>query len=462
LKPALNWIKANWFIVACLVVMLISLPVLLVLGSSKTEKLFADRSKLLADNFGELQRIQVNYNIPGIAPNSRELELNAVVSEQLIEAYRTMGQARLAEITQIAEAAEAFNKRSHTVLSTRLFPQPSIAVRDTEPRDFARAIAAAHRRLIDTRNAGAPPSPPDLADELRDYRSRELERLRTSSGEAQLSEEEALRLSRELTDYRIARYRERAGNLAFYAVPEEAFRGIRFTDPEGQLPPLPVTWDWQERYWVNTDILDAVVLANNPTAQAEVGVPGAVVKRVISIEIAPPPFALDSGSDPMGGRGFGGRDEPDFGGRDFGGRDAGGAAGGFGQPSVGPANPGDPNQVVRPDYTRSLTGRFTSPSTQNGVYDIRHVRLQAVVSAARLNQFIEALGKVNFMTVTGLELTQIDRLAHLSQGYWYGAEPVVLATFEIETIWLRSWRTQWMPQQVRRALGVPDTQNNPD
>lgn len=439
--------------------MLISLPVLLVVGKSKTEKLFADRSKLLADNFGELQRIQVNFNIPGIKPNTRELERNEVVSEQLIEAYRAMGQARLAEIAQIADAAETFNKRNHTVLSTRLFPQPSIAVRDTEPRDFARAIAAAHRRLIETRNAGGPPSRDDLADELRDYQARELERLRTSSGEAQLSEEEAQRLTRELTDFRIARYRERAGNISFYAVPEEAFRGIQFADPGGQLPPLPVTWDWQERYWVNTDIFDAIVLANNQASRAEPGVSGAVVKRVVSIEIAPAPFAPASGSsqEPMDGRDFGGRD---FGGRDSGGRDGGG----FGMPGSGggPANPGDPTQVVEPDFTRSLTGRFTSPSVQNGVYDIRHVRLNAIVSTERLNQFFDALGKTNFMTVTGIQLAQIDRLDHLSQGYWYGSEPVVLATIDIETIWLRSWRTQWMPQQVRRALGVPDTQEQPE
>ena len=40
-------------------------------------------------------------------------------------------------------------------------------------------------------------------------------------------------------------------------------------------------------------------------------------------------------------------------------------------------------------------------------------------------------------------------------GYFYGSEPVTEVTLLVETIWLRSWTTPFMPDEVKTSLGIP-------
>jgi hypothetical protein len=110
--------------------------------------------------------------------------------------------------------------------------------------------------------------------------------------------------------------------------------------------------------------------------------------------------------------------------------------------------------MVPLDPTISVTGRAAGQG--NTVYDVRRVRMTVVVSSARLQEFLEAIARTNFMTVIDLDLADVDAWSDLKKGYFYGSEHVVKATIGIETVWLRSWMSHFMPSRMKQALNVPE------
>ena len=66
------------------------------------------------------------------------------------------------------------------------------------------------------------------------------------------------------------------------------------------------------------------------------------------------------------------------------------------------------------------------------------------------------------MTVTDVDLYEVDIWEDLERGYYYGSDHVVRAVLSIETVWLRSWMKDFMPSTVRTALGVPQEQSQED
>jgi hypothetical protein len=116
--------------------------------------------------------------------------------------------------------------------------------------------------------------------------------------------------------------------------------------------------------------------------------------------------------------------------------------------------PDDPAPAAGPV---SFTGREGGQA--DSAYDLRTVEVVAVVSSAELPKFLDAIGKVNFMTVTDLDLSSVDIWNEIQQGYYYGQDHVVRVAMTIETVWLRSWMTPLMPDSVKQTLGVPITQS---
>ena len=170
----------------------------------------------------------------------------------------------------------------------------------------------------------------------------------------------------------------------------------------------------QEKSWIDQDICRAIALAN---AKASAGVPESVVKRITKIAIRP---ALYSTGDQAP------------------------------QPALFDA--GDDKPPL--DFSASITGRVSGPGRRNRWYDVRPVTLEIVVSSARLPQFVNALSATNFIAVLDLDLTKVEPLADLREGFDYGDEHVVRASIVVETIWLRDWRKQAMPMDVQKALGM--------
>ena len=104
---------------------------------------------------------------------------------------------------------------------------------------------------------------------------------------------------------------------------------------------------------------------------------------------------------------------------------------------------------VPDDFSVSHTGRRS-----NHLYDVRHARLTVDVESRRLPELINALSRTNFMAVLMVTITDVDEHEMLRQGYLYGRTDVVQAELLIETIWMRSWTTELMPQEIRYQLGV--------
>ena len=194
------------------------------------------------------------------------------------------------------------------------------------------------------------------------------------------------------------------------------FEGVP-TAPPTVKPSAAQCWDWQERYWIHQDICAAISEANKSASGQ--GVPGAVVKRIVRISARPSAF--------MGAEGHAG--------------------------SVMPTEAGTDKAPL--DYARSITGRYSGPGTNNKWFDVRNARVEVIVSSRRLPELFDALARTNFMSVLDMDLFRVDPIEELKSGYFYsGDDPVVRAVLEVETVWLREWRKDLMPLDVRKALGL--------
>ena len=89
------------------------------------------------------------------------------------------------------------------------------------------------------------------------------------------------------------------------------------------------------------------------------------------------------------------------------------------------------------------------------MYDVRHVRVTIVVDSNRIPEVLDALVRYNFITIINIQLDVVDSFLEVKDGYYYGGTPVSKLTLELETIWLREWTAQFMPPELKQALGIP-------
>ena len=145
----------------------------------------------------------------------------------------------------------------------------------------------------------------------------------------------------------------------------------------------------------------------------------------------------------LGGPVGGGRSGGPVGGPTGGGRSGGTGSGGSSSPPKG-----------TPIIAESFTGRASG-----GIFDIIKLRLKCVVDTQRIPEILEGFAKYNFLTVIDLDLRPVDKFFALAQGYDYGPASVSELTVIFESIWLRSWTTEFMPNEVKDILGIPYDEN---
>ena len=125
-------------------------------------------------------------------------------------------------------------------------------------------------------------------------------------------------------------------------------------------------------------------------------------------------------------------------------------------PDAAAATPATPIEqlagLVPSDPLVSVTGRKNSPG--NPVYDVRTAQIVLVVSSARMKELFNAFARTNFMTITDIDLDEVDVRGDLDRGYYYGPEGVMRATISVETIWLRGWTQDLFPNGVKKRLGM--------
>lgn len=241
-------------------------------------------------------------------------------------------------------------------------------------------------------------------------------------------------------------------------------------------PDLRELWDGQMSLWIQQDILRAIQRANNVGQGVAPGkdnpnplntafnVITNPVKHLLSIQVAPGYVGINSGGA-MGTvdnfKGLRGRDR-EGGGVNFNDR-RGGGAGNFnafeqdrgairGQPAkelVDAFAAQSPDQPLKDDFKTAATGRVS-----NTLYDVRHAKLIAVVDYRQIPILMKELSQVNFMTVLNVRITDVDEYQSLRDGYYYGDADAVELEILIESIWLRDWTKDFMPEAIRKMLVV--------
>ncbi|MDZ4830712.1 MAG: hypothetical protein SGJ09_11010 [Phycisphaerae bacterium] len=452
MKKVLDWVKSNVLIAVLGVVAFAAIGLGWFFSGSLNESVqrtAKERAGKMAELTG-LEKSSVTLNIPGreVAPKT------VVINEQLLAQYKTASDQLRGDADKIRSLALALNQSDHKLVLDGVFPKPPDDKKATVPFRLQEAIQAAYTKLFAEVNAGGPPAPEQVAEDLARRESQYIQSTLRKANREALDEREKKDLSEELSRNRLAIYGEQAQKITLYATTA----GVQIPPVPGgrALPTMAEMFDWQWRYWIVRDIVHAIADAS---AAANGGTQGSVlkspVKRLIRIRVDPADFATSAGAS-------GGAEGP-----------GAGFGGGFGATTppadgsmgtspdgVVAAAPALPNQPLGEpqidmateaprDFAKSLTGR-----QKNNAFDVRRATVEAVIATSELPQFFDALAKRNFITVTNVRVQQIDAFSEASQGFVYGREPVSAVTIELESAWLREWVAPLMPADVRTALGI--------
>ncbi|MBX3408095.1 MAG: hypothetical protein KF869_15175 [Phycisphaeraceae bacterium] len=408
----MNWVKANWVIILLSLIALAALPTAMYFSGNMREKIRADLAKRIDTDMKELNNVRVQYHLQAV-DGTKLLEKSIEPNAAYTQWYRDQAEAIRSRTGAVSEAALEFNRADHGVLVRDLFPQPEPRAAQTKPLEFAAAYIRAHPAMLAAIRAGEPMDPAQVSAMLTDYQQSQYERIRNQTGKDPTEEEKAV-VANELRALRVQQYQRHAGQFAVYAGPY-VFEGVPASVPT-QEPSLATCWDWQERFWIHKDICRAIDFANR---DATGGVPDSVVKRIVKIGVRPAPYLVADGRGVTTAAFEAGTDKAPL------------------------------------DFSRSITGRVSGPGSNNKWFDVRVVRVELVLSSRRVPAFMDALAATNFMTVLDMDLFRVDPVEELRSGYYYGeSDPVIRAVFDVETVWLREWRKDLMPNDVKGGLGM--------
>lgn len=445
LQVILKWVRANVYTVICAAVM-IAAPAALWFFSGKMNAEVRKEVQNRADKMGALGKFEttsvaLESPVPGNEPVSGRIAVN----RRFLDRYQEVVGKLRDDAKLIREEVLKINCKGRGVLNDKLFPSPDPKQREVLPKEMHRQLITAYEKLLNDVRAGSPPSAEQMEDVLRQARERYLSTVLKRSTEG-LSPQDQADLTEQLSRARTSFCADAARAISMYAtmadlnVPGESQRPVR---AEGQ--GLVDMFQWQWQFWIKEDVLRALAEANHDYPS----VVEAPVKRVKSIAIAAPPAAAavaggDSDSESGSGGGFaapsGGFAAPPGG-------QSGGGAGAAAAVVVA-----DPSQEVPADYSISFTGRHTNP-----LFDVYFVRVDLIVDSARIPAVFDALAQQNFMTVVDAQVESGDLFEALRDSYFYGAAPVSRLTLTVESVWLREWTSQFMPLELKQALGIPAT-----
>jgi hypothetical protein len=250
-------------------------------------------------------------------------------------------------------------------------------------------------------------------------------------GSDRLDSEQEKELREHLTMQRLAFCRDRANEIGVY-LSKETLDPPRYVNT--QKPSLEEMFTWQWRVWVLSRITAAIGEINGDSAE-----PQAPIHSVDQISVR---GLMDVNTPAAGARSFGsGSGGSGGGGRPGGGLGGGPSGGGVGGVSV-------PKAKTR-DYSRSVTGRIT-----NEKFDVVLVDLDMVVSLERLDEVLEGFSTPMALSVLDLEVSRVDAFDALGRGEYFGESPVARLVVTVETLWLREWSREFMPDQTRMRIGI--------
>ena len=440
MKGVLGWIKSHLIIVISTVVILAALPTGWVFSSKWNKDIKDKQEKRASTAYNQIKNAKVNYVIPSLVPDEPSWSESRAPNTYFTNFVKAEREKRISSASGILGEVESFNRRGHQLLEPGLLPEPANPQMETGLKYSLLAKLAGNKRLgieslydqlFEEIGAGGPPDMVKLATSIQDLSERETERMLAESGESQLTDEQTEELRKLLSERRVGEAQRRAKEISVYA-DSSVFDSQGFGNEPGktaQIPPLPEAereasvaptlaeaYSWNFDYWVVSDILDAIDAANTDAGGLRANVENAVVKRIerFSVQQLPidPPEKKELNRYEV-------EEEPE-----------------------------DTSVAVKPEA--STTGRVS-----NDQFDVCNVKLSLVVDAAKLPQLFDAFAQTNLMTVLDVDILEIDPWDDLRQGYFYGNGRIARVNLEIETIWLRSWTSAFMPEDVKAARNIP-------
>jgi hypothetical protein len=442
----LTWIKANLLIVISIALIVILLPVGWFFSSGWNSSIQEKAAKAYSDEKRKLtQASSVDYSLPRVLKDEEPLSESRAPNAIVTRFYKERKEQRESQVNEVIERGTLFNQANHSVPVDDLLPS---AGSESELRrkgyKLGQLIAGTpeapslYARLLRKLNAGDAPESATLSSSLSQYKKQQEESYAATSTDGRVSTADADRLKQDLIKRRLGEYAGRAESIAFYCPlsaiqteqSEKGYSHVPATEPGyDSIKEGPVyTWVWD--YWIISDILRAVSAANTDPSGVSLAVPDAPVKHIERIrvnEFLVADAVIDIDID------FGGSKRP----------------GGRGTTS-------DPTSNADKDQFKAYTGRHQQP---NNAFDVRYAEMTVIASSQQLPALFDALGKTNYMTVVDADIEQVDVQAALLNGYYYGDDHVVRARIKIETVWLRSWTTEFMPEKVKQTLGIATGSN---
>lgn len=184
-------------------------------------------------------------------------------------------------------------------------------------------------------------------------------------------------------------------------------------------------WAAQVGLWIQEDVVKAIAELNGAAADAVVDEDPCVqhvpVKRLVSVRVRG--YEADAVPPPPGRSG----DSEVFNPRQF-------PVAAGGEASKGGA---------------SLTDRKS-----NDQYDVIRFSVTAAVDQRKILQVVDAITRVSFYQCLKVSYDTVDLEELRGQGYFYGTDPVVYATYEFEGYMFRDIYKELMPDAVKQALGI--------
>ncbi|MCA9274895.1 MAG: hypothetical protein KDA29_02610 [Phycisphaerales bacterium] len=452
MNKVLGFIKGNLIIVISVVLILALLPVGYVFSGKWNDgvrtkvKDAYDKEKRSLTSSGK-----VTYSLPAVLEGEQDVSESRAPNAAVTEFFKQAKAAREDQVKDVVARGTQFNQGDHVELVPGLLPDAGDSRnRQRLGRAMSEAIVgtndqpSVYQRKLRRLNAGSPPSPEVMQQTLEQTKTQFEQEYRSSDAQGNITSEQQEEIKKRLSARRLGEYINRAKSLTFYCDPSAFVNGSPTGDtktvgadkysvvPAVNWPPSQVTetvaFTWLWDYWVISDVLDAAAWANTNAASGAMSIPEAPVKRIDLIRVSGLEVAASTAD----------ADPDSFGGR--------------------PPRGGKPDDAQQSQEAASFTGR--EGGTATSPFDLRQIDVVAVVASKDLPKFLDAFGKVNFMTVTDVDLQEVDVWEELRQGYYYGNDHVVRVSLKIESVWLRSWVSPLMPAPVRETLGVPAVQGD--
>ena len=274
---------------------------------------------------------------------------------------------------------------------------------------------AGYDRILATVHAGTAPSKEELSTELNTKRTDFIDRQFRKAASEQLSKEEEASLTEFLIGQRRAICRDRANEIGLY-LSKETLSPPDYSNT--QKPTLDEMFAWQWRLWVLDRVAASIASINGSNSE-----PTAPIHSLNRLAIR---GLLATQTPAAGDRSFGG-----------GSRSAPGA-GVDGVPGAGTR-----------DYSKSITGRVT-----NDAFDVILVDLDMIVATGRIDEVLSGFTIPVVISVLDVEVAQADAFAAMKAGEYLGEGAVTRLTVTLETLWLRDWSGELMPNEARTKIGM--------